>query len=231
MKENQNKKSTNEEAQAAYERGMKHSYKVDNDIDLDLDSDSEYYVNEDDIKALEEFTEAIRLDPNFTEAYRERVLINIGKKREDQVVNDLTEIIRIEPDDAGAYYSRGITYKTIGQYDKAISDLTEVIRLGLNIYNSIESTQQDDLDRRIWFVGSAYSFRAEVFLNKDQYDKAINDYTMLIKLNPDRYLAYIDRGKVHKKLGQIDLAMEDFMNAHKICSMITRKQTSEDESK
>jgi len=215
MTERKNAKSTNEEAQAAYERGMKWLENKYNDLDLDLDidDDNDCYINENDKKALEEFGEAIRLDPDFTEAYLERALINNWKKkREDIVINDLTEMIRIEPDNAGAYFGRGIKYKITGQYDKAINNFTEAIRLGLNIYNNIEPTKQDELDRRIWFVGSAYSFRGETYQKKEQYDKAINDYTEVIKLNPDRYFAYFDRGWIHKKLGQIDLAIEDFEN-------------------
>ena len=48
---------------------------------------------------------------------------------------------------------------------------------------------------------------------KGQHDDVINDFTELIRLDPDDAEAYGTRGQVYKQLGQKNQAIQDFEKA------------------
>ena len=79
-------------------------------------------------KAIADFTEAIRLDPKYAQAYYNRGYA-YWKGDFDKAIADFTEAIRLDPKYAKAYCSRGICLQDKGDYDKAIADYTEAIRL------------------------------------------------------------------------------------------------------
>ncbi|MEE3371478.1 MAG: tetratricopeptide repeat protein [Planctomycetota bacterium] len=78
--------------------------------------------------AITHFNQAIRIDPDYAEAYYNRGLAH--RDQYDKAIADFTEAIRIDPGDVEAYYQRGYTYSLqFGQDDKAIADYTEAIRI------------------------------------------------------------------------------------------------------
>jgi tetratricopeptide (TPR) repeat protein len=83
-------------------------------------------------KAIGDFTEVIRLDPNNTLAYVDRGLAYDNTGNYEKAVSDYTEAIRFDSDFAPSYFNRGIAYGKQGKYAKAISDFTEAIRLDPN---------------------------------------------------------------------------------------------------
>jgi tetratricopeptide (TPR) repeat protein len=62
-------------------------------------------------------------------------------------------------------------------------------------------------------VPLAYYNRGQVFMNKGLYDKAIDDYSMAITLNPFYQEAVYNRGLAFEKSGQPDRAVEDYERA------------------
>ncbi|MDR1830958.1 MAG: tetratricopeptide repeat protein [Candidatus Fibromonas sp.] len=164
-------------AKAAYERG-----KVARD-------------NKDHDKAIAEFTEAIRLDPNGDESYyfSRALLYYFPKKEYDKAIADYTEAIRIKPTFDLYYRSRGDCYKNMREYDKAIADYTEAIKVSPGNYRN-------------------YNSRGEIYKDKGDYDKAIADYTEAIRFSPD-YAQYYARGDGYLAKGDYTKAVADFKEA------------------
>ena len=79
-------------------------------------------------KALADLTEAIRLSPEYADAYNGRAYAYAACKY-DKAIADYTEGIRLNPKLAAGYRSRGSVYDNKGDYDKAIADFSEAIRL------------------------------------------------------------------------------------------------------
>jgi tetratricopeptide (TPR) repeat protein len=87
--------------------------------------------------AIADYTEAIRLRPDFAETYYLRGLTYEDLKQYDKAISDYTEAIRLQPpkfEDAAIfrgemYALRANAYFSLKQYGKAISDYTEAIRL------------------------------------------------------------------------------------------------------
>jgi len=114
----------------------------------------------------DEFTEAIRLDPNNASTYFRRGDVYANKQQWDAALNDYTEVIRLNPNDDNVYLRRGDVYYRKEQWDAAIKDLTEVIRLNPN-------------------NAYVYHKRGFAYIWKDQYDMAIKDFTEAVKLDPN----------------------------------------------
>ena len=109
--------------------------------------------------AIEDFTEALALDPSLTTAYTLRgrayyagvsyvtsvgenfsgvgALARVGtspaqQQAYEKAIADFTQAIRLDPSYASAYISRGVAYAGKGDYDRAIADYNQAIRLDPN---------------------------------------------------------------------------------------------------
>jgi tetratricopeptide (TPR) repeat protein len=78
---------------------------------------------------MEDFSEAIRLNPNYTLAYNCRGWIWIVRKKYDQAIRDYSQAIRIDPRDPYGFYGRGTAWSRKQNYDEAIRDFDAAIRL------------------------------------------------------------------------------------------------------
>ena len=72
---------------------------------------------------------AIRLKPDFAEAYNNRGLARAAEDDRDGAIKDYTEAIRLKPDLAETYRNRGNARRAKGNLDGALKDYTEAIRL------------------------------------------------------------------------------------------------------
>ena len=61
--------------------------------------------------------------------------------------------------------------------------------------------------------GMAYFIQGQIYLKKEEFDKAIDDYNKVIELNPNDATAYHDRGLAYKRKGEHDKAIQDFNKA------------------
>ena len=83
-------------------------------------------------RAIADYNEAIRLDPNFAKLYNNRGVAYAYKRDYDRAITDFNEAIRLDPDFVDVYNNRGGMYYDMKDYDRAIADYTEVIRLDPN---------------------------------------------------------------------------------------------------
>ena len=165
----------NQQAEAAHKRG-------------EAASDNKNYK-----KAISEFTEAIRLNPNEPKYLKDRGFVyDLYIEDYDKAIADYTKAIQLEPDDDDAYYWRGEAYIKKGDHDKAIADYTKRIQMNPNKPEFLK-------DR-----GFVY------YLFIKDYDKAIEDFTEAIRLKPDYDYAYQLRGESYEKKGDHDKAIADY---------------------
>jgi tetratricopeptide (TPR) repeat protein len=99
--------------------------------------------------AIVDCTEAIRLDPNDAEAYKERGNAYFSKRDYDHAIADCTEAIRLgllSPDYDLPYVLRAWAYLGKEDYDQAIADYTEVLRIDPQndfVREKLEEIQQE----------------------------------------------------------------------------------------
>lgn len=72
--------------------------------------------------ATEGFTQVIRIDPNYTDAYLQRGNAHYYLKEYDAAIEDYTKVINLAPDYADAYYNRGTVLQELGYKKEAHED-------------------------------------------------------------------------------------------------------------
>lgn len=77
--------------------------------------------------AIPDYTEAIRLKPDFAEAYYVRGLCYRRLKRNEKAIADFTKALEFEPDYAFAYYGRGRCLTDLGRYREAVEEFSKAI--------------------------------------------------------------------------------------------------------
>ena len=80
-------------------------------------------------RAIAEFDEAIRLDPNFASAYFHRGVARHGTRYLTGALADYDEAIRRYPGDARAYIARGQAHHDFGDYTQAIADFDRALQI------------------------------------------------------------------------------------------------------
>jgi len=136
------------------------------------------------------YSEAIRLKPDFAEAFNIRGFVRQSKGDLEGALKDYNEAIRLEPDFAGAFCNRGVARSDKGDLEGAILDYNEAIRL-----------RPDD--------AGTFNFRGNARYDKGDLEGALKDYNEAIRLKPDYALALSNRGETWFHMGDLEHAIKD----------------------
>ncbi|MDA9070353.1 tetratricopeptide repeat protein [Arenitalea sp.] len=139
----------------------------------------------------------------------------------------LTQVIKLEPQNLDAYFYRAIAKNDLGDYRGAIVDYSKVIveepdadtyfNRGNSRYSLKDFTgAKEDYAKAFMldenFIDALYSL-ACVKLDLEEYEKAIKDFTGVIKQVPDNYNTYMLRASAYKALEQFTNALNDYSMA------------------
>ncbi len=84
-------------------------------------------------QAIEKFTEAIKLKPDFTQAYNNRGVAYCDKGLYDLAIVDFTEAIKLDPNNGKAFNNRGVAHYLKGEQDQAQEDFKKAQSLGIQV--------------------------------------------------------------------------------------------------
>ncbi len=156
-----------------------------NDAQTYVAKGSENYLNNRDREAVEAFTEAIRLDPNYAEAYYKLGLAYgaLGRKEEatgayEKAVKVYKRVTRRTPKDAEAHFNMGKANSKLGDYDEAIKAYKLAVQL-----------KREDSDMH-YELGLAYGKVA-------RYKEEVETLRRAVRLDPENYRAQeaLDKAK------------------------------------
>ncbi|MDR1930327.1 MAG: tetratricopeptide repeat protein [Treponema sp.] len=157
---------------------------------------------EDYDKAIQYFTNAVRLNPNFGLGYKNRGNIYYFNKKDFYTAAaDYTRVIQLNPQDADAYYKRGHSYERLNNYDQAFQDYSRSIELAPDAGD-----------------GMKYNNRGLIYYQAGNYDAAIGDYTRAIQLNAGSEAYYRNRAAAYEKTGKRQEAEADRAAAEKLAA-------------
>lgn len=148
----------------------------------------------------------------------------------DLSTNLLDESIDVAPDNAELYVTYGTILRKQGDYSQAIKHLSRAIRLDPNFSHAYcqrafayQQSQLDpqgdkayaDASHAIKLKPSSLAFiiRGNVFRDREQIERAINDYGRAIEIEPSSYSAFGNRAIAFAMLGNIAMATEDIETA------------------
>jgi tetratricopeptide (TPR) repeat protein len=191
-----------------------------------------YKERKDYDRAVADYSEAIKLDPQFASAYINRGLVYDLKGESDAAAGDFSRAIELKPDEPLAYYDRGyIRSWEKHDYDGAIADLSKAIELGNKdaptyLYLALAYQGKKDYRRAVTNYDEglklapnnaiALSSRGTAYQNLGDFDHALADYNAAIKADPKYASAYAERGYLRRVQGDIEAAITDYSEAIKL---------------
>jgi Mlc titration factor MtfA (ptsG expression regulator)/Tfp pilus assembly protein PilF len=183
--------------------------------------------------AITECTNAIRLRPDYVDAYRQRADYYRDLGQFDDAIRDWTKVIQLTSGDekADAYYERAVVHFIAKSHRVAIADFDEAIRRAGSFAQAYRDRgsayaamgQHDralaDLTHALRLDSkddAAYIERGLVYYDQKKFDKAVRDFTRAIRLAPHVATAYSNRALAHIGQGEYDLAIHDCDEALRI---------------
>lgn len=146
-------------------------------------------------KAIQDFTEVIRLKPDYyEEGYIGCSLAYFYMKDYENALANIDQAAEINPDIPGTYIVRGLVYRDKDDLDKAMSEFNK-------------AGKADPYEETTFMV------RGEIYLLKDEYDRAIQELTRAIELNHEFHTAYRLRGMAYLEKKEYGKALGDYNKA------------------
>ena len=126
----------------------------------------------DTIKALSDYTEAIRLKPNETQPYEDRAQVYYEQGDYARSNADYRKMIELKPGDVMGYMGIGRNANAQEQWEEAIKQFDYVVKLDNN-------------------YSSAYSFRAESYIGLKRYSETIDDIITALTIDGNQKAYYL----------------------------------------
>jgi len=145
--------------------------------------------------AIKDFNEAIKIKPDYAEAYLNRARAYSGGFKDDQAIADYGQAIKLKPDLAVAYFERAELYRGVDE-SKAIDDYTSAIKVKPDYWN-------------------AYLARG-TSNESTTPDAAIADFTQIIQSSAElkvKAQAKLLRGSTYERKADLEHARADFLSA------------------
>jgi len=146
-------------------------------------------------EAIQQYSQALALDPFHVEAYTCRGMAYNSLGQYDKAIADLTKAISMGS--TAAYLMRAYAYKHLKDTDKAMSDCNRAI----------------ELDPHYW---EGYVSRGELWLDKKDYAAAFKDGQQALQCMPTCGYGFLIRGQAHLGLQEYDEAASDLTTAIEI---------------
>jgi tetratricopeptide (TPR) repeat protein len=157
--------------------------------------------------SMEDFDQALSLDTNLSMAYYHRGLAWQGLGHQENALQDLEKALELNPDlqldmDFNAAHIDSMTAGIKQENTPVISDAM------LDLFGKAFDEARLSVPK-----GMPHYTVANNWLNKNNFEKALANYTMAIELSPDFAEAYFQRGMAHAQQSSLDKAIEDFTTA------------------
>lgn len=175
-----------------------------------------YLEEGDSIKALSDYTEAIKQDSSLYQSYSMRGLLNYQLKNYDNALVDLDEAIRLDPLYSGNYINRGLVKYAKDDYRGAMADYDQVIGLdSINVIGRInrgllraqvgdDRNAATDFDVALRYEPGnniVHLNRALVRSNYHDYAGAIADMDLVLGEYSDFFQGFYIRSELKTKIG------------------------------
>ena len=145
-------------------------------------------------KALEDLSEAHRLDPKSADILADRARAYRARKDYDLALDDIAEALQLNPRHPGAYNVRGCIHTDRNENDEALKDFRRAIQLEPRI-------------------ATFHANRAVAHANKGELQQAIRSYDEALQLSPGVAEWHYRRGQALEQQGDPKRAEEDYVRA------------------
>jgi tetratricopeptide (TPR) repeat protein len=126
----------------------------------------------------------------------------------DKAFSDCKLAIKMAPECAEAYNYRGIIHEKRGNLENAISDFQKALQCDPLLTAAKENLETIEQEVRQNILG-----RVEKYLEEGEYDKALEDCQLAIRMAPELAVAYNFRGVIYDEWGRLTEAVKDYQKA------------------
>jgi tetratricopeptide (TPR) repeat protein len=165
--------------------------------------------------AMDDFNAALKIKPDFPQAYSNRALVFVRIDSLPRAIADYDRAIEINPDYAAAYVGRGNVHRLLNEDRKAIADFTKAISIqpdpvahfnrGLSRQKlGLHSEAIDDFDNAIGFRADApevYQAKGLSEMALKRYDSAYDNFYKAASGSKRNFEAWALRGQAAEALG------------------------------
>ncbi|MDG2397085.1 MAG: tetratricopeptide repeat protein [Flavobacteriaceae bacterium] len=155
-------------------------------------------TSKDYIGAINEYSKALNMKPDYTYAYNNRGFLKYQLKDYNGAISDYSKVIDIDPAYPIAYYNRALAKKNLKDYYGALNDYNNAIKLRPD-------------------YAIAYNNRGNIKFNLKDYRGAIMDYTNAIRFKSKGPVKiFTNRGVSKELLGDLKGACSDWKVAARL---------------
>jgi tetratricopeptide (TPR) repeat protein len=178
--------------------------------------------NGDFARAIADQSKAIEINPAFALAYNSRGYTNQQQKDYDRALADYNKAIELDPAYAVTYFNRAFVHVLKDDTNRAITDLKQAIVLGGRdfdyVFDTLKPTEHSEVVALFTKAiehnakdAIAYYDRGLAYAAVDKRERAIEDYSKAIEIDPMYVDALIARGKAYSSESFDDArAMADY---------------------
>ncbi|RKH13618.1 tetratricopeptide repeat protein [Corallococcus sp. CA053C] len=144
--------------------------------------------------AIQMYTEAIRMDPNYSEYYNDRGSLYLKLERWAEAERDFLKAIELSPPYMEVLTNLGQCYRLQGRLEEALRTLS----------HSLDLLPQQVIAR---------VHRGQVYETQGRPEEALVDYDVALALDDTQGLVFASRAVLHYEAGRIDAALVDLDRA------------------
>lgn len=151
------------------------------------------------LKAVQDYTQALRLDPACAVAYCHRAYARQTLEDYQGAIADYTHGLELDLGYLPAYYQRGRAYYQTQAYEQAIADFNQAIRVSFE-WGNVNPAE-------------VYACRGLTYFAQEQFETAIADFTEALNLKGNYVEAYCYRAEAYVRLDCKPKAIADYQFA------------------
>lgn len=181
-----------------------------------------YRVSGNDQRAIQDYDQAIQINPQSFSAYYNRGGAYLSLKNYNDAISDFSEAINIYPQEPYSYIDRGFAYYYTAPDSNganlllAITDFQQAIAITPEVaqaYLGLGMTWTDfaylmSYNRSNYLKGGTEIITEETI--ESYYYEAIYNFSKAIEIDPQLEIAYYFRGQVYKTIGELPKSDLDF---------------------
>ena len=191
------------------------------------------FVNKRYSESVEDFTKAIKVKPNYIDAYFNRGIAYEYMGESNRALKDYANVIKLDPGMNEAYINRALLYKKLEKYTLAIKDLDRAIALRPDF--AFAYLYRADIHYIMGDLGaSAKDYRkvlnmlpnyikaqrrlSEILYRQGKYTEALEFASKLCMLESDKADNFLQRAEIFIALQRFEAACKDLEHAKQLGS-------------
>ncbi|HWA35267.1 MAG TPA: tetratricopeptide repeat protein, partial [Cyclobacteriaceae bacterium] len=174
------------------------------------------------VTAQAHFTECLRLDPSFADAYRLRAITREHLKDVSRALTDYNIYVSLKPDDPEVLFNRAVLRFESDQILPARQDFLQLLKMPRQETNMVYFSQEkySDAGGKVFTYGhggkeNIYNYLGLIETKTKRYDKAIMWFDSALRFAPGNPSYLINRGITRLESKDIAGARADFAEALK----------------